>query len=55
MNIKQSARAAELLIDLAELLSTKETEILASELLENITGRSISLEEAVLIETQVYT
>lgn len=56
MNIRQASRAAELLIDLAELLSTEEVEIEASALLHCMSsGILISQDEAKIIESQIYT
>ena len=54
MNAKEAIRAADMLEDLAELLSTKEVDITGRELLENITGRSISKAQAALIEGELY-
>ena len=54
MNTKEASRAADMLVDLAELLSTKEAEITPYELLENITNRSINRGTALLIEVSLY-
>ena len=54
MNTKEASRAADMLVDLAELLSTKEAEITPYELLENITNRSINRGTALLIEASLY-
>ena len=50
MNTKEAARAADLLVDLAELLSTKEAEITPTDLLEKISDRLITKETSELIE-----
>jgi len=54
MNQRQAARAADLLNDLAELLSTNDCEITASELLENISGRTISDRDSEFIKESLY-
>ncbi|MEZ0150151.1 MAG: hypothetical protein AB9Q19_12675 [Candidatus Reddybacter sp.] len=51
---KKLAHIADVLIDLAELLSTDDCEITAGEILENITGRSISKECAGDIRDRLY-
>lgn len=46
MTRNEAKQVGEYLIDIAELLSDTECPITADELLENITGRSISEEDA---------